>query len=109
MRAMSPWAATSVGAAISSRTHNGSVIATAMILSGIPIGSLPALIAMAKSLEYFLWPQVAIALDYSLAAIRRSDARQSYTTSGATVLADTQKRNGRDVRARVKICSCARG
>jgi hypothetical protein len=49
---MSPWAATSVGAAISSRTHNGSVTATAM-LSRIPIGSLPALIAMANLLNVF--------------------------------------------------------
>jgi hypothetical protein len=40
-----------------------------MFLSRIPIGSLPALIAMAKSLECFLWPKVAIAVDYSLAAI----------------------------------------
>src|SRR4030081_2376659 len=100
MRAMSPCAATSVGDAISSRTHNGSRIATAMILSRISIGSLPALIAMAKSLESFLWPKVAIAVDYSLAAMRRSDARQSYTTSGATVLTDAQTRTGRDGRAK---------
>src|SRR3954453_19914902 len=98
MRAMSPCAATSVGAAINSRTHNGSVIATAMFLSRIPIGSLPALKAMAKSLECFLWPKVAIAVDYSLTPIRRSGARRSYTTGGAAVLADAQERNGRDGR-----------